>query len=147
MQRRSLEILRTEAAWAVVTTLWLSSWSQGTWAWQRILNFRRGCSGCSRNCWTGSPGNKSLDTKEWNKAGYSLRMRDLSIPQNKKAGGETGNQHSLARTCWQNCGRRRTSTVSGSKDVSPGKDIRMLYASIEIELIETGLAVGIIILV
>lgn len=59
MQRRSLNRLRLEAVWAIVTMPWLSFWSWGIWAWQRMESGSRTPgeqnSGCLRNYWMRYP--------------------------------------------------------------------------------------------
>lgn len=106
---------------------WLNLWSWETQAWQREesgpSNSRGWTSGCLRNCWTRSHGKKSLETKEQNRAVYSVRMlfwEDKSSPsfRIRMQAGEIGNWHGLASTCWSNYGKRRASTVSRSKGVS-----------------------------
>lgn len=91
-----------------------------------------------RNCWTRSPRKKSLETKLWIKAGYSLRMRfweqKLSISQNKKADRESSKSAWLGKDLLSNWGTKRESTGRGSKDMSPGKNTGKLSEHIEMEL-------------
>ena len=124
-----------EAAWAAATMPWLSSWSQGMWAWQRVgsgpWTLEEQTLSCSMDCWPRSPGMLSLKIKMLRRAGYSSRM---SSWQHKRSpslwigtwADEIGNWHGSARTCWAHWGQRKVRTSSGNKGVSPGKSTGML---------------------
>lgn len=117
---------------------WLSSWSWGMWAWQRVKS-GPWTSGCLRNCWMRPPGKLSLETKEWSKAGYSLRIpywesKSSPSPRIRKQAEKAGNQRGLARTCWSNWGKRMGYISNGNKDMAPRKNTGMLSRLAEVGL-------------